>query len=430
MRYLTWIVFLTAAPPLMAQWTQTPAPSGGTITAFAVCKGLLFAGATADGVYRSSDDGATWTIVTSGLANTGVWTLAVMNTVLYAGTYGGGVFRSNDAGTTWSAASDGLSSLYVLSLASDGSTLYAGTIGGLFRSDDGGMGWTLKDAGMTTISVRSLAVVGSLLFAGTYGGGIFSSTDQGNSWTSSSDGLTNLSILNFARIGSSLFVGTYGGMFHSTDAGQNWSPMSLASSNTAGASIVESPPQTLTPHDTSPGVPFNIAAPKAVYSMAVSGRDLFVGTYGGGVHKSTDNGASWIDVNAGLGDLYLNLIAVQNSYIYAGTLAGQIWRRQLSEVTGVGEGRTDIPRAIRLAQNFPNPFNPETSIRYEIPRPSDVKLEVCDVFGREVAVLAHGRRDAGSYTVRFNASTFASGVYIYRLEAEGFSQSRRMILLR
>jgi len=427
-KYIFVIVLLVAAAPLTAQWASTPAPSGGTITAFTVCRGFLFAGAAADGVYRSSDNGTGWTVVSSGLANTGVWALAVRDTVLYAGTYGGGVFFSNDAGATWSAAGDGISNPYVLSLACDGTRLYAGTIGGLFRSDDGGMGWVEMDNGMTTIAVRSLAIIGTSLYAGTYGGGIFVSTDQGDTWSACSDGLTSLSVLNITHMGTTLFTGTYGGMFRSTNAGAEWSPMSLDASNSAGPPAAG--PSAHPPGGIPARIPLDIAAPKAVYSIAVSGTDVFVGTYGGGVHKSTDTGSSWTDVNAGLGDPYLNLIAVENSCLFAGTLGGEIWRRPLSEITGVSEASNAPPTTFRLLQNFPNPFNPATVISYELPRASRVKLDVYDALGREVAILARGEQVAGSYTVQFQAGALASGVYVYRLQAGGFSRSRTMVLVR
>jgi photosystem II stability/assembly factor-like uncharacterized protein len=424
-RVIISIALLGGPAPLIAQWTQTPAPSGGTITAFAVCRGFLFAGAASDGVYRSDDDGTSWTVVSTGLTNTGVWTLAVVDTVLYAGTNGGGVFRSNDAGATWTAASDGLTNLYALSLTSDGTSLYTGTIGGVYRSDDGGMGWTLKDNGLTTVSVRSMAFIGNSLFAGTYGGGIFVSTDQGEHWSGASAGLTNLSILNFTHIGATVFAGTYGGMYYSTNAGANWKPMSLDSYAPEAPVAADSARK-----NSQFQTPLDIAAPKAVYSLAVTGTDLFVGTYGGGVHKSTDGGKSWTDVSTGLGDLFLNLIGVENSYLYAGTLGGEIWRRRLSEITGVDTRRPEPPQAFTLVQNFPNPFNPETVIGYEIPRTCQVRLVVYDALGREVALLVNGRREAGSYTVHFQAGALSSGVYLCRLEAGGFSQTRKMILVR
>lgn len=84
----------------------------------------------------------------------------------------------------------------------------------------------------------------------------------------------------------------------------------------------------------------------------------------------------------------------------------------------------------RLEQNYPNPFNPETSLRFHLPVAGTISLRVFDLLGREVAVLVAGQRDAGEHTVRFDASRFASGVYIARLEAGDAVRTRLMSLVR
>jgi hypothetical protein len=92
-----------------------------------------------------------------------------------------------------------------------------------------------------------------------------------------------------------------------------------------------------------------------------------------------------------------------------------------------------LPLEFSLEQNFPNPFNPATSISFSLPRPVQVKLTVFDLLGREVVTLADGPYGAGTYTVRFDPSAtgrMASGVYFYRLEAGDFSETRRMVMIR
>jgi hypothetical protein len=81
-------------------------------------------------------------------------------------------------------------------------------------------------------------------------------------------------------------------------------------------------------------------------------------------------------------------------------------------------------------QNYPNPFNPATEIRYQVPTAGRVYLKVYDILGREVATLVDQVRTAGSYTVTFNASTLASGLYFYRMTAGNFIQTKRMLLLK
>jgi hypothetical protein len=89
-----------------------------------------------------------------------------------------------------------------------------------------------------------------------------------------------------------------------------------------------------------------------------------------------------------------------------------------------------VPAEFALEQNFPNPFNPETAIRFQITDYGRVRLVVYDLLGRQVATLVDEYRDRGTYSVKFDASNLASGTYIYRLTASGLTATRRMMLVK
>ncbi|MEX0680955.1 MAG: CHRD domain-containing protein [Balneolales bacterium] len=94
---------------------------------------------------------------------------------------------------------------------------------------------------------------------------------------------------------------------------------------------------------------------------------------------------------------------------------------------------TDEPAIARfhdLQQNYPNPFNPVTVIRYDLPEPNEVRLEVFDLLGRPIATLVHGRQQAGTHQAVWDGSGQASGIYIYRLRAGDYVQTRRMTLIK
>jgi hypothetical protein len=91
---------------------------------------------------------------------------------------------------------------------------------------------------------------------------------------------------------------------------------------------------------------------------------------------------------------------------------------------------TEAPAEFALEQNFPNPFNPATRITYTLPAEGRVSLKVFDLLGREVATLTEGVQPAGTHTVLFDGSSLASGMYLYRLEADGRTAVRRMILTK
>jgi hypothetical protein len=90
----------------------------------------------------------------------------------------------------------------------------------------------------------------------------------------------------------------------------------------------------------------------------------------------------------------------------------------------------NIPGEIRLFQNYPNPYNPTTKIRYQIPTTGLVSLRVYNLLGEVVATLVNVEKSAGNYYVEFIASGLPSGIYFYRLQAGNFVETRKMILLK
>ena len=98
--------------------------------------------------------------------------------------------------------------------------------------------------------------------------------------------------------------------------------------------------------------------------------------------------------------------------------------------TSAGERLTDLPEGYNLGQNYPNPFNPTTQISFEIGQAGMTSLKVYDLLGREVATLLNSDLPAGSHSVDFDAANLASGTYMYRLEANGYVLTRKMMLVK
>jgi Leucine-rich repeat (LRR) protein len=101
----------------------------------------------------------------------------------------------------------------------------------------------------------------------------------------------------------------------------------------------------------------------------------------------------------------------------------------LTEVTSVDQ-EIDLPNEYRLYQNYPNPFNPTTTIRFSIPERQNVLLTVYDLLGREVARLVNEELDAGLYSVVYDGTELASGVYLYRIQTDSFASAKCFILLK
>ena len=107
----------------------------------------------------------------------------------------------------------------------------------------------------------------------------------------------------------------------------------------------------------------------------------------------------------------------------------------VTQITGVTDRlilqkKGPLPEEFSLLQNYPNPFNPVTKIQYNLPEAAQVRLTIYDIMGREIAVPVNGRVEKGLHEFALDGTSMTSGVYIYQLETQGFSFSRKMILLR
>ena len=99
-------------------------------------------------------------------------------------------------------------------------------------------------------------------------------------------------------------------------------------------------------------------------------------------------------------------------------------------VLSVNNISTEVPNGYRLEQNFPNPFNPNTVIRYSVTGNKYVSLKVYNALGNEVATLVNEKQNAGTYEVDFNGSGLSSGIYFYKFTSDNFTDTKRMILLK
>lgn len=122
--------------------------------------------------------------------------------------------------------------------------------------------------------------------------------------------------------------------------------------------------------------------------------------------------------------------------IYDANIANVYWQefaKRLSDAGGtvsVQQIGSEVPGSFEVSQNYPNPFNPETSIEFSVPVTGLVKLSIYDALGREVETLVNNEMAAGKYIAKWNASKFASGVYFYRLQADNFVKTYRMMLVK
>jgi hypothetical protein len=171
-------------------------------------------------------------------------------------------------------------------------------------------------------------------------------------------------------------------------------------------------------------------------------------------NKSTNNGTAWgsptpitpngfhVRPNIGVSGNTVHIIYYNNAHYFAppDSLSNtEIWyRRNVNGGNGtagmIAPGTVtmecETPVSTELNQNFPNPFNPTTKISFSLAIEGFVSMKVYDMVGREVMTLVSGNKTAGSHSVEFNASNLTSGVYFYKLEAPGYSDMKRMMLIK
>ena len=427
-----------------AQWVEANGPYGGVCCSLVICDTTLFVGSRAGGVYNSGvycydtvvnpGTDLCWSAVNGGLVNINFQSLGSSGTTLFAGMAYDGVYRSNDHGASWTIATNGLPAdvvPYTFASSINGTsdtTLFVGTLSsGVFLSTDNGSHWTAASTGLPVTSIKALVALpngtgGAELFAGTLRG-VYHSTDNGTHWGAVNNGLTDTTIGALAAIpngtgGTNLFAGTGGGFpgsgtgaYRSTDNGGNW----LAVNN---------------------GLHTHSVLSFAFSPNGSGGANVYAGT-DTGVFVSTNNGVNWSAANTDL-KLAIFSLKVFGTNLFAGTYFSGVYLRPLADmVTGVEPSGNEVPKSLALRQNYPNPCNPSTIIAYTIAGDLEkgrggerVRLSVYDLLGREVAVLVDGFQVPGEHRVTFDARSLASGVFFYRLAAGGSVQTRKMILLR
>jgi photosystem II stability/assembly factor-like uncharacterized protein len=368
---------------------------------------------TGNGIFKLADDKKSW-IKDSALA--GSFTISNIGNFFISD---GEIHKSTDNGNTWTTVYTQLSNngrTTELIKLSNGYILSAGIFAGwihlgysaILRSTDEGDIWnTVYTKGVKDrsdhFSLNTIAVTpNDIILAGGGFNGVIRSTDFGSSWALSMNGLPENIDCIVIRVKEDglVFLGSGSGMFTSSDEGLSWDTINngLSSLN--------------------------------IRSIAINSRgEIFIGT-AGGVFESTDNGNTWSLLNNGLTDVSVrSLLCDSLDYLYAATDAGGVFRSK-EPTTSVHEVENTRSRFL-LDQNYPNPFNPTTTINYQIPQTGFVTLKVYDILGIEVANLVYEEKPAGSYEVEFSASgSLASGIYFYRLQAGGYSEAKKMILVK
>jgi photosystem II stability/assembly factor-like uncharacterized protein len=406
--------------------------------------------------YRSVNSGASWKKFTLTLptGHAGVTNITAKdsNTAL-VGTDGGAILRTTDGGAKWDSV---YSYADVYQVAFMDAVMFVGTTrdtvvavgdaddAGLFvgRSTNAGATWTRLTDLPATDSVKSYRWYAAYYTYGQcmdvyqntiwislyYGSGwdprMLISTNAGVSWSVYTNVLpggnsydTYLRSINFKdqNVGYAVIKGfsasSTSWMVKTTDGGKTWS-------------------DTI---NVQPGVSHADATPLTVKPIRGT-NNVFAGGYGIAGAKawwSTDNGATWTNLGVPTGPT-VNATVYNAAFTDAqhGFAIGREINLMLTPPTAIGDETAGKPEGYTLRQNFPNPFNPSTTIEYALPSAGTVQLKVYDMLGREVVTLVNQEQVAGKYAVRFDAHALASGIYYYRLVSGTFVSTKSLVLMK
>jgi len=380
--------------------------------------GTVFVGFTG-GVYSTSNGGANFIPADSGITNTMNNVIKVHpNGYIFAGTFPlsntplSGIYRSTNNGVSWTVAMSGFTYQYnnVLDLAFNSTGhIYAATNDNVYKSTNLGNNWVKFSNGVTNSQVYSIAVNQlDNVFAGTYGSGIFRTRDNGLNWMQINNGLTATQIMSLAiNANGEIFAGANGqGVYRSTDSGDSWVQVLGLGGMTLQAWKVA------------------INRKGYIYAGIVGGQNVNLGVW-----MSTNNGDNWTQLSGGIFYPFVDAIAFDSTgFAYAGTLGGGLYKSTIS--TPVNNNNIAVPKKYLLEQNFPNPFNPTTGIRYSIPVGGFVSLKIYNILGNEIETLVSSYQPAGNYQIMFDGSRLSSGAYFYVLQSGDYRETKRMLLVK
>lgn len=349
-----------------ATWSQTQGP--GVLGTYDLLEhdGFVFAGLQGDGVYRSSNEGASWQAANFGLAGRRVQALASGQGSLWAGlAYDGagplGVYRSLNDGSSWQPANSGIDGLTVEAILVRASDLFvADQVTGVHRSTNGGLSWSLSTNGLWDTSVTGLAAVAGGILASTSGSGLFRSTNDGASWDQVPT-TEFFSIFSLEVSGSLVIAGGFEGALRSTNGGQSFTHVDMVSGGLNRTSDVAISGATI--YATSEGAPgrglfrstdsgasfdlwdaqIDLASLDAILvlpSSATGGDRLLAGSLQRGILHSVDGGATWQDARAGLpaGGDTRSLFTAADGTLFAGLAGDGLYR-------SIDQGLNWIPSA-------------------------------------------------------------------------------------
>jgi photosystem II stability/assembly factor-like uncharacterized protein len=369
-------------------------------------------------VLRTTNKGVNWVNVSgtiptaNSLYNIYAWDA---NTAIVTGVNGTNtsIFQTSNGGTTWTTANTHAGFGDDLYMYSATDAYFIGDPAGgnwdLLKSTNAGLNWatwaTLPTTNTSGTYNNAACFLGQQIWFESVGlSTIHYSANLGANWVSQTIPFLEITAINFnsTTVGMAGGSSTSAGLLFTTNSGTNWTTL----------------PQTF-------------LGATSVSGIAGAQTSWWVAKQDTTIWYSSNNGTNWVQQYRGPGtQLFYHLTKSRaGATLWAVRSTGGI-SRYGQPITGVTPISSEVPSSYSLSQNYPNPFNPVTKINYELPKSGLVTMKVYDVLGQEVATLVNEVKNAGTYNVEFNGASLSSGIYFYKLESNGFSDIKKMMLIK
>ncbi|MBS4035410.1 MAG: T9SS type A sorting domain-containing protein [Ignavibacterium sp.] len=451
--------------------------------------GHIYAGSV-NSIYRSTNSGNSWTAISSPNYN-GFYPLFInSNDDIVVGAGGSRLFRSTNNGQDWTEITIANAQIGAIGFNELGH-LFVGNIQGVYRSTNNGNNWTQINNGINIgsfiavndFSINSLGTIYVGLgggFSGSTSKGVFYSTNNGDNWFELNDGLINNAVASLTIDNNDfLFAGNTEGQVYksinpttATSINKTLTDLNIPISNSQSAiSTINFSP---------PGKSANKSAQQNISSVQIKINEVLHTRTGDLTFTLGHLGVSQtiiLEVGADGENFIYTILGDDNTILVANGIAPftgyYVPSNSLSVFNGLDpygdwtltitdgyagndgilnswsliinlDGTTDIEEenelilnSYSLSQNYPNPFNPTTKIRFTIPSSPlsfgewlGVRLVIYDLLGREKATIVNEEKPAGTYEVTFDATGLSSGVYLYKITAGDYSETKKMVLIR
>jgi photosystem II stability/assembly factor-like uncharacterized protein len=343
-----------------SQWMQANGPGGANIELLAKSSSAIFAATERHGVFRSTDNGESWSSIhITGLQVDQITAMATSDSTVFAVVDGGSIFRSTDNGISWVKACDSIGeNILIRSLKAYRNDLFALSLyKGVFRSSDNGVSWIAINNGFDSIyTITSIAMVGDTIFAGgskyVANGlkhGVFRSLDNGTSWSPFDSGFPDVTSIYRLTVSCSRVIAiTNTGFYISSDSSGNWAVFNPNFSETgtptvspvyADNTFMYAEGDLLIAHIKDSATKVFLSTDKGsnwstigstlpmnlMKDCMVNKNVIFIGTTHCGIFRSTDNGQTWVSANTGINGIQISSFVDTGKSIFAATYGAGVF---------------------------------------------------------------------------------------------------------